>query len=409
MPSSAPQPRVGRRLGTLALLGALAVSLLVAVPALRPVGRDLRGVGLIWIAVALALELASCLSFVVLFRLFFDRLSPREARALAWTEMSSGALLPGGGAGGVAIGAWLISLTGAPRDWIIRRSSGLFFLTTGVNGVAIIGSALVLLTGVGGEHRLLLVLGPLALAATATVLIAELPWAASHRRAAMPAWLAAVVAGIADARRTATRPRWRLLGAPGYLFFDIAVLWTTLSAVGRPPSPPELILAYVIGYLANALPIPAGIGVLDAGLTGALVLYGVSPAHALTAVLLYHAIAFWLPALGGLVAYLRVRTRLLAPAAAAAPLIDSPTSLPRRGSHDRRHPDHLHRSDPQRVDGSSLRRPRARPLPRPRRQAACPALPVGDRPRMIGRHPAGGPGPRIRTRRPRTQRRADHP
>ena len=72
-----------------------------------------------------------------------------------------------------------------------------------------------------------------------------------------------------------------------------------------------LTLGYSIGYAANSLPIPGGIGVLDAGLTGALVLYGVSPVHAAAAVIVYHAIAFWVPGLGGLLAYLRLRPRLL--------------------------------------------------------------------------------------------------
>jgi hypothetical protein len=53
-----------------------------------------------WIVLAAGLELASDLSFVVLFRLFFDRVPGRDARALAWTELPSGALLPSGGTGG---------------------------------------------------------------------------------------------------------------------------------------------------------------------------------------------------------------------------------------------------------------------------------------------------------------------
>jgi uncharacterized membrane protein YbhN (UPF0104 family) len=73
-------------------------------------------------------------------------------------------------------------------------------------------------------------------------------------------------------------------------------------------------MGYSIGYAANSLPVPGEIGVLDAGLAGALVLYGVAPAHAAAAVLIYHAIAFWVPGLGGLYAYMRLRPRLLGPA-----------------------------------------------------------------------------------------------
>src|ERR1039458_6081684 len=50
-----------------------------------------------------------------------------------------------------------------------------------------------------------------------------------HRRAA---WLGDIGSEIAAARHALTRPSWRLLGAFGYLLFDIAVLWTTFAAVG---------------------------------------------------------------------------------------------------------------------------------------------------------------------------------
>ena len=124
------------------------------------------------------------------------------------------------------------------------------------------------------------------------------------------AWLDDIGSGIPAARHAAGPPSWRLLGAVGYLLFDIAVLWTTFAAVGpRPPLAP-LVVAYLAGYLANAIPIPGGIGVLDAGLIGALALYGLPVTHAAAAVLVYHAIAFWIPTLGGTIAYVPLRRHL---------------------------------------------------------------------------------------------------
>jgi uncharacterized membrane protein YbhN (UPF0104 family) len=137
-------------------------------------------------------------------------------------------------------------------------------------------------------------------------------------------WLDDIGVGIPSARVALTRPSWRLLGGFGYLLFDIGVLWTTFAATGvRPPVAP-LVLAYLIGYLANSTPIPGGIGVLDAGLVGALALYRLPVAHAAAAVLVYHAIAFWLPALGGMVGYARLRPRLGEPTAAALALTHRP-------------------------------------------------------------------------------------
>jgi uncharacterized membrane protein YbhN (UPF0104 family) len=316
--------RGGRRAATAGLLGVLAVSLTLTLPALRPVVREVRGMDPRWIAAAVALELASSISYVVVFRLFFDRVAARDARALAWTAMASGVLLPGGGVGGLAIGGWLISLTGAPTRWIVRRSSGIFFLTSAVNGAAIIVAGALLLGGAEGPHDFARAGVPLLAAALITLLIVATPWAAPRlgRRAASP-WLAGIVEGVRDAERAAWHPSWRLVGALGYLGFDIAALWATFSAVGPAPPAAALVLGYTVGYLANILPVPGGVGVLDAGLAGALVLYGAAPTHAAAAVLVYHAIALWVPATGGLLAYARLRPRLAR--VAAAPVPEAPT------------------------------------------------------------------------------------
>jgi uncharacterized membrane protein YbhN (UPF0104 family) len=303
-------PRVGRRLATTALLVALGVALLAAVPGLRGVLREIGDIGPGWIVVAVALELASAVSFVVVFRLFFDGLDARDARALASTAQGSGALLPGGGAGGLAIGGWLTALTGAPLRWIVRRSAGPFFLSAAVSSAALVGAGLALMAGASGSDDRLTVVLPTVFVAVGLVLVAALP-AILRSCPRAPRWLASIATGVREAEQTAFiyRPSWRVVGALGYLAFDIAVLWVTLRAVGSAPSVAAVTLGYSIGYAANSLPIPGGIGVLDAGLTGALVLYGVSPVHAAAAVIVYHAIAFWVPGLGGVLAYLRLRPR----------------------------------------------------------------------------------------------------
>jgi hypothetical protein len=224
------RPSVGRRVATAGLLAALGISLLFSVPALRPVLRAITEISPWWIAAAVALELAPCVSFVIIFRLFFDRVGARDARALAWTEMASGARLPGGGVGGLAIGGWLIHLTGAPTRWIVRRSGGLFFLTSAVNSAAVIGAGMLLLAGAAGPHDFARAALPALLAGAATLIVLALPWIASRRRTVL-VWLDGVIVGIRDAQRTARQPSWRLVAALGYPGFDMAVLW-----VAFPPS-----------------------------------------------------------------------------------------------------------------------------------------------------------------------------
>jgi hypothetical protein len=129
-----------------------------------------------------------------------------------------------------------------------------------------------------------------------------------------PRFLQAIGEGVAGAWKAVGRAHWRLLGAAAYVCFDMAALWAACSATGHPVGFPSVVLAYEIGYLATLIPIPAGIGVLDTGLVATLVLYGERPSAAISAVLVYHAIAVWVPGLGGFAAWLPGRrARRLAP------------------------------------------------------------------------------------------------
>ncbi|MBV8220874.1 MAG: hypothetical protein JO325_20625, partial [Solirubrobacterales bacterium] len=202
------------------LVVVLAVALLAGVPGLRGVARELRHISPAWLSLAIALELASEVSFVGVFRLFFDRLPAREARRLAWTELASGALLPAGGAGGLAIGAWLMHLAGLRTQWIARRSVGLFWLGAGVSAAALVGAGVALMAGAPGPHDFLRAGLPVAIAAPATLLIATLPWTLG-RHSRCPRWLRAISSGVEEAWRvTFSRDAGRRpLGALGYLLF----------------------------------------------------------------------------------------------------------------------------------------------------------------------------------------------
>ncbi len=304
---------IWRRVAVALLLAIFVLGLLLAVPPLRDVLSEIRHMSASWIVVAMAFELASCLSFVVVFRLFFDRVPARQARLLAWTEMASGVLLPAGGVSGLAIGGWLMHLTGMSTRRIVERSSALFFLTSAASVAAMIAAGVLLVTGVSaGPDDFVRGVLPILAGCLATGVVLALPARRGGRtaRPGGPAWISDLIDGIREAEDALRRPSWRLLGAIGYLAFDVAVLWATFAALGdRPPMAP-LVLGYIIGYLANLIPVPAGIGVLDGGLVGTLVIYGISPIDAAAAVLVYHAIAFWVPGLGGVLGLARLRRGL---------------------------------------------------------------------------------------------------
>jgi len=303
-------------LGALVLAGAAAI---LAVPGLRAAANRASSVHPAWLIGAVLLELASCVSFLAIFRRFFDELPASDARRLAWIEMGSGALLPGGGVGSLAAGGVLLRRGGMSTRRIIEKSSGLFFLTSATNALALVGAAVLLALGLGsGPNRLLLTVVPGALGIGAAGLVLAIPRTGRHRNGRSRA-LAGVLDGIQQAELALARPHWRLLGAVGYLGFDIAVLGLAFAGLGHPISAPPLVLAYIIGYAANSLPVPGGIGVLEGGLVGALVFYGAPVAPATAAVLLYHTIAFWIPSLGGAIAYILMSTARRARPAVADP------------------------------------------------------------------------------------------
>jgi len=153
--------------------------------------------------------------------------------------------------------------------------------------------------------------------------------------------LRATAGASATTLRAIQRPDWRLaIGAPAFLLCDIAVLWVTIHAVGYDVPVAPLLLAYLIGYLSNTVPIPGGVGVLDGGLAAALLLYHVPAPAAVGGVLLYHALALWIPALSGTVGFVGAQRQIKSRGvhieagggADSAALRVSPIEASRRGS-----------------------------------------------------------------------------
>jgi uncharacterized membrane protein YbhN (UPF0104 family) len=316
--AAAQRPDRGRGSGSLRrrvvgalVLGIATVTLLLAVPPLRGVAHQISQMSFGWIAAALVLEVASCAAYVVIFRLFFAAVPAGLARQLAWTEEGSGALLPTGGLGALAIGGWLLRQAGMSTRRIVESSSALFFLTSGMNVAALVVGGVLLSSNAFGGHDTVILAGiPIALGVGSTCATLALPVVvrrAPHRR--WPRWLLDVSAGIEAARHSLVAPSWRMLGAVGYLGFDIAALGALFAATGHPIPVDALVLGYVIGYLANMLPVPGGFGVLEGGLAGMLIAYGAPATQAAAAVVVYHAIAFWIPSLGGLIGYTFLRRR----------------------------------------------------------------------------------------------------
>jgi uncharacterized membrane protein YbhN (UPF0104 family) len=314
------QPRTLRHRALQALV-ALAVlfAIVLFAPGLGDVRDMLSDASPGWLVLAAVLEALSFASYLLMFGpIFCAGLRWRRSWQIGGAELAMGSLVPASGAGGLALGAWVLHRGGMGGARIARRSVAFFLIKSGVNfaAVVVLGTALAL--GIlGPELSLWLTAVPAAGAALAIAVVAALPRLgpgtdpdpdASRTRRLLSATRRAVIDGVGEARQILRTGDWRVLtGAVGYWAFDNAVLWATFHAFGMSPPLTVVLMGYLIGQLGGLLPIPGGIGGIDLGLFGCLVAYGTSAAGTAAAIFAYHVILFWLPLIVGGAAFETLR------------------------------------------------------------------------------------------------------
>jgi uncharacterized membrane protein YbhN (UPF0104 family) len=309
----------------------LSVALVGVLLWLAPPGQVIDAIGdmnPVWLLAAVGLEIGSCLSYLIVFRRFFPEPPRPVGRQVAWIAMGAGAVLPGGNFSSAATTGWLLRHHGIPARRLAERCGALLCFLTLLGFFINATAGALLLIGIGhGPHDLAHAGIPIlvSLFVISVALAAMIVGRRHHAR--VPAAARSVAASLHDAWKALLNPHWRLLGAAGFLCLDMAALWAACRATGHPLGVLALAVAYFIGYLATMIPMPAGLGVLDSGLAGALVLYGFSPAASVGAVLVYHAISVWIPGLGGLVAWLPTRAGPAATAVAPPPAAEPDAAL----------------------------------------------------------------------------------
>jgi uncharacterized membrane protein YbhN (UPF0104 family) len=279
-----------------------------------------------WVALAVVLEALSCVSYVVMFRPVFCRSMPwRTSWEIGLAELGAGSIVPASGAGGLALGAWILSEGGMPGEQIARRSVAFFLIKSSVNFVAVAVVGTVMALGLAGPDLSPWLTAAPAVGATlviAAVLLVprfgagpDVPPGAGRTRRALHEVRKALVGGTSEAVQIVVRSRnlLAIAGSVGYWAFDNAVLWATFQAFDYSPPITVILMGYLIGQLGGLLPLPGGIGGIDGGLIGALIVYGVPAAVTAAAVLVYRTILFWLPLLAGAVAFISLRRGLNRP------------------------------------------------------------------------------------------------
>ena len=316
-----PRRLLRRVLQIAALLGVLLLIVFLA-PGLGEVRSKLEGADPAWIAVAIGLEFMSCVSYVLMFRpIFCSHMPWRTSWEISWSSLGMGSIVPASGAAGLALGAWILHEGGMPADRIARRSVAFFLVKSSINFVAVLVLGTLLAVGVlGPDLSPWLTIVPAAAAGLVIGMVlliprlgpgADPPPGASRMQRAIAGGRRALINGTGEAVQIVRARDWQVLaGAFGYWAFDNAVLWATFNAFGSSPAVTIILMGYLIGQLGGLLPIPGGIGGIDGGLFGTLVVYGTPVATTAAAVLAYRVILFWLPLIIGAIAFASLRRGL---------------------------------------------------------------------------------------------------
>ena len=289
---------------------------------------ELRGIKLVWLVPALLFE---ALSFVALWTLQRIAVGTRSWFAVGTSQLAAnaaGSIVPGGGAAAGALQYGMLVRSGVRGE---RVASGLAASAAATTAAIFALPVVATLAGLGDVAapeglRKVAYIGAAAFTLLGFAIVAALAWDAPllalgrgaravagwfgqrRRLEDLPARLIIQRDGIR--RAVAARPYVAGLSALGKWGFDYLALLCVLEGLDLHAEPTLVLLAYAAAALLSLIPLtPGGLGFVEAGLTGLLVLAGVSAGGAAAATLAYRLVSYWLPLPAGLVGYWLGRRR----------------------------------------------------------------------------------------------------
>ena len=282
-----------------------------------------------WFALAVGAELAHFTCTFALQRL--------ALRTKAWfpvvtSQLAGNAItliMPGGAAVGAAVQFRMLATSGSDTDSTVGGLAA--FSLLGVGGLlALPVFALpVILVGAPTNRGLVnaAILGAVgfvifaALGAVILAYDAPLRWAGRaaqrvrnwvlRKRPPLEGLDETLLAQRNEIRTVLGRQWWQaLLLSAGRLAFDYLCLLAALRATGSHPRPSLILVAYAVAGVVGMIPAtPGGLGLVEASLTGLLVLAEVNSSQALLATLTYRLASYWVPLFAGPIAYGLFRMR----------------------------------------------------------------------------------------------------
>jgi uncharacterized membrane protein YbhN (UPF0104 family) len=312
--------------GVLVLVVIGVVTLLPGLDGVRSAITDASGW---WVAASAGIQLLGIAGAVVFVQLVFDDVPGRLTWKMGGAQMAANVLMPT--AGNTAVGYWTLSSIGWRLEPFAERTAVMLIAPTAPNVILIAVFGLGMgLHVFGGPNDWWLTFLPAAIA-IAILVVAVLAGRWGHRLAARTQrrWpregLHVLATGVTGTVEVLQRRSWRVLGTWVEVLAAIGALWAALIAVGEHLPFAAVALGYLVGQMAQVVPIPGGIGAIDAGVTGALVLYGANASNATAGELIAHGIALIVPLVAGAVPFAllpreikRTRSGMQLPAPAGA-------------------------------------------------------------------------------------------
>ena len=275
-----------------------------------------------WLAAMVALEASSFATVWILQGICLRRPAFRPVILSQLAGNSLAKVAPGGGAAGGALQYRMLVDAGLERSAVgagLASANLLTFATLlalpaltvpavalgipverGLVQAALLGAALFLVVAIIG--------GVLLASDRALRFVGRLAQSARNRVLSRRAPLRGLPERLVGERNVALRvigrgAREALISAVLRWLLEYGALLVALAAVGAEPRPSLVLLGFTAAQLLALIPVtPGGLGFVEAGLTGLLVLAGVSAGDAAVATLAYRLVSYWLPLPAGAVA-----------------------------------------------------------------------------------------------------------
>ncbi len=284
----------------------------------------------LWLGVALVCGGLMFLSYVALFRGVIGRsikLRWRESYEITMAGLAATRLFSAGGAGGIVLTYWALRKAGMAQKEAAARMVAFNVLLYAVYMITLVVNGILLREGIfSGPAPAGMTVVPAAIAGGLIVLFLlfalvpgdlekrfsgasqESLWGRTLRRlATVPSTIAVGMREALSFVREPSQGGLALLGAIGFWAAQIAILAAAFKAFDVDVSLAVVVQGFFVGMFANLLPLPGGVGGVDAGMIGAFVLFGYPDGAVFAAVLVYRLIAFWLPLLPGIIAFFMLR------------------------------------------------------------------------------------------------------